>query len=357
MAALPAVWTIQSFAFTTSLSTRSPQLSLCEGSVRLFLGENDAGTSRGETMGGEISFAAYQESLKRTNGGISAPAGSSDVYQDQYGRTIQRPVDNSIKQDSTPTMNIDTATESQRQPSNDSSAELSDESFMTAITSTTGQSEEPLQDNLSEGASSSISTESQPSNDRGSRRSLVDYSNKFDSFPSQRVGHDRLKPVSRAISEDESKSQDSKLFQPASSSSSKSFRASSAADTSSSLRTVEIMTLSDRMLAFPSQRVGHDRLEPARHGKTTPPTKEDLSETSSSSSSSTGPRKTHVRRDNGYVVADDPTKLCSPFRFLGRPDPNFVIDELSVRQEVTGRHKGNMHDSSASKSVAPDSLL
>jgi hypothetical protein len=369
IAVLPAVWTIPlfacAFAFTTPLSTRTAQFPSCEGSVRLYFGENDAGTSRNDAKEGEISFAAYQESLKRTNGGTTsaaaAAAGSSKVYQDQYGRTIQRPEDNFNEQGSSPMTNLDTATDLHQKPSIQGTAELSDESFMAAITSTSEPAEGPLlQDKpeLSERVSGSISTDNQSSNNLGPRRSKVDYPSTFDSFPSQRVGHDRLKPVSRGnFNNDESKSQDSKWYQPTSSTSSR--KSSPAADTSSSSRrAVEIMTLTDRMMAFPSQRVGHDRLRPARHGPTTPPTKEDLTDTNSSSpSSSNSPRKTDDRTDKGYVVAHDPAKLSSPFRFLARPDPNFVIDEGTVRREAAARHSDDTHDPNASKSVAPDNLL
>jgi hypothetical protein len=352
-AVLLAVWTIPSSAFTTSLSTRKPQVPLCEGSTRLFIGENGAGTSRSDAVGGDISFAAYQESLKRSNGGANASAGPSEVYQDQYGRTIQRSAVDLAAQESTPMMSMDTPTESQ-QPSNKESAVLPNASaMMTFTTPPTEHPAGPQQDSpdSSGGLSSLVSNGRQPSSDRRPRRTLVDYSRQFDSFPSQLVGQDRLKPVSRDNGKHELQSQNSTPFSPPQSSS-----AASVSDASSPRKAIEIMTLTDRMLTFPSQRVGHDRLEPARHGKTTPPTKEDLTGASTSSSSSSGRQKSNDRNDKGYVVAHDPATLCSPFRFLGRPDPNFVIDELMVRGD-TVRHNDDTHDSNASKSVAPDSLL
>lgn len=340
-----------------------------------------------DSTGGDTSFAAYQESLKRNNGGAPASASPSDVYQDQYGRTVQRGATDIPPQTLAPNLSMKNSRESHTpqleqtdETANDSTGPLVSPTMEESVEPTFGgrveqtaetaneSVEPPLGGRKSAERDSSISTGREPPNDALPRKSL-DYSVKFDTFPSQRVGHDRLQPVERVYPADKFQSTEARPNQidPSTQSSSpRRYRATSEgstspslADTASHRRAIEIMTLTDRMLAFPSERVGHDRLEPSRHGRTTPPTKEEVEASSSSSSTSASPRDHHrspAHADQKYVVVNDPANVSSPFRFLGRPDPNFIIDELKVRGG-TKDDDGNTDGADSSRSVAPDRLL
>jgi hypothetical protein len=355
--------TSSSFALISTSPTRWPGTT---GATRVFFAEKDTAPPGNDT---DMSFAAYQESLKGRNGGDNAASSASQVYQDQYGRTIQRPSENVPTPTFDPVSRMDGATKYQ-QPQYEQAAETANESTSASMASPPEPSTEPA---LSADESiladpNAFYAERQPSNDGRSsderpRRTLLDYSNMVGAFPSQRVGHDRLQPVERVFVQDKSHSQEAKREangngQSAPPSSSQASRAPSPADTSSPRKSIELMTLTDRLQAFPSERVGHDRLEPARRGTTTPPKRDDAKAASSpSTSSSRGRRhKSDADGDKGYVVANDPATLSSPFRFLGRPDPNFVVDESNVRG-MSDHHNGDEDGPNAFKSVAPDGIL